>query len=69
MRANTQKRTARGATYKRGRRGKEKNIGEQRHEESCGRESNGVHKVNKMDNTGTFRSLNERDFQEGKQGI
>ena len=29
----------------------------------------GVHKENKMDTTRTFRSLQSRDFQEGKQGI
>ena len=28
-----------------------------------------VHRVNKMDTTGTFRSLHDRDFLEGKQGI
>ena len=29
----------------------------------------GVHMVNKMDTTGTFRSLHDKDFHEGKQGI
>ena len=29
----------------------------------------GVHSVNNMDTTGTFRSLHDGDFQEGKQGI
>ena len=29
----------------------------------------GVHGANKMDTTGTFRSLHDRDFQEGMQGI
>ena len=29
----------------------------------------GVHRVNKMDTTAAFRSLHDRDFQEGKQGI
>ena len=28
-----------------------------------------VHKVYKMDMTGNFRSLQDRDVQEGKQGI
>ena len=41
MRANTQKCTRR-AGDTRGRRGKEKNIGEQRHEDICGRESVGA---------------------------
>ena len=27
-----------------------------------------VHRVNKMDTTGTFRSLHDMDFQEGKTG-
>ena len=29
----------------------------------------GVHRVNKMDTTGTSRSLHDREFQEGKQKI
>ena len=29
----------------------------------------GTIRVNKMDTTGTFRSLHDRGFQEGKQGI
>ena len=28
-----------------------------------------VHRENKMDTTGIFRSLHDRDFQEAKQGI
>ena len=40
MRANTQKRTTRGAGDKRGGRGKEKTVGK-RHEAICGRERDG----------------------------
>ena len=51
--------------------GEGQNSGEQRHEEICGRERDGarLHRVNKMDTSGTFRSLHDRDFHEGKQGI
>ena len=36
---------------------------------SVGEGWGGVHRVNTMDTTGTVRSLHDRDFQEGKQGI
>ena len=64
-------------TYNKGSRRQEgwereaQNSVEQRREEICGRERDGMgtQRVNKMDTTGTFRSLHDSDFQEGKQGI
>ena len=41
---------------------------DQRHEEICGRERNGVHRVNKMDTTGTFRK-ESREFEGGVFGV
>ena len=56
----------RGSRRREGQEREAQNIREQRHEEICGRERDGggVHRVNKMDTTWTFRK-ESREFEGG----